>query len=74
MTLQREWRKHQKKLRKLHGRIYRLNEDMLASMDDDDIEDLYDDLQDLEDDLEGVIMPERLQTWLSCQVRKWFFS
>lgn len=35
---QREWRKHQREVKKLHGRLERLNEDVLYSLDDDDIE------------------------------------
>ena len=45
---ERKWRKHQKVLKKLHGRINRLNEDVLHDMDDDDIEDLYEDLEDFQ--------------------------
>ena len=68
---QREWRKHQKRLHRLHGRIHRLNEDILYAMDDDDIEDIYDDLEDFQDDLEDEDQPQLLQTWLACQVRWW---
>ena len=68
---QREWRKFQKKLRKLHGRIFKLNEDILTSMDDDDIEDLYEDLEDFQEDIEEDMLPERLKTWLTCQIRWW---
>ncbi len=67
----REWRKHQKKLKNLHGRIHRLNEDILTSMDDDDIEDLYDDLEDFDDDIEDEEQHGRLKTWLTCQLRWW---
>ena len=68
---QRQWQKHQKRLKQIHGRIHRLNEDILYSMDDDDIEDIYDDLDDIQDDLEDEDQPQTLQTWLACQVRWW---
>lgn len=68
---QREWRKHQERLKHLHDRIHRLNEDILYSMDDDDIEDIYEDLDDLQDDMDDEDQPQILQTWLACQVRWW---
>jgi len=68
----REWRKHQMTLKQLHGRINRMNEDMITSMDDDEIEDIYDDLEDLQDDLDdSEHQPEKLKTWLTCQIRWW---
>ena len=69
---QREWKKQQKRVKKMHGRIHRLNEDKLYSMDDDDIEDIYEDLDELEEDLDHVEeQPERLKNWLTCQSRWW---
>lgn len=67
----RQWQKYQRRFHKLHGRIHRLNEDILYSMDDDDIEDLYEDLEDFMDDLDSDVKPERLTTWLTCQTRWW---
>lgn len=68
---QREWHKHQKRLRKINGRIQRLTEEILLSMDDDDIEDIYEDIDDFADDVEDREIPEQLRTWLSCQTRWW---
>ena len=68
---QREWKKQQKRFKKLHGRIHRLNEDMLYSMDDDDIEDMYEDLDDFEDDVNLEEQPTKLKDWLTCQIRWW---
>ena len=68
----REWRKHQKRLKKLHGRIQKLNEEIFHSLDDDDIDDMYDDLDDLQDDVEDEDnAPEELKNWLTCQTRWW---
>lgn len=68
---QREWHKYQKRLRKINGRIQRLTEEILLSMDDDDIEDIYEDIDDFADDIEDREIPEQLRTWLSCQTRWW---
>jgi len=68
---QREWKKHQKRFKKLYGRIHRLNEDMFYSMDDDDIEDMYEDLDDFEDDVDVHEQPAKLKDWLTCQMRWW---
>jgi len=69
---QREWQKHQRTLRNLHGRVEKLNENLFMDMDDDDIEDMYDDFEDFEDDIEDKKeQPEGLKTWLSCQLRWW---
>ena len=68
----REWRKHQKTLHKLYGRIEKLNENLFIDMDDDDIEDMYDDLNDFEDNVDdNKEQPQGLKTWLSCQLRWW---
>ena len=67
----RRWKKYQKTFKKILGRIQKLNEDSLVTLDDDDIEDLYDDLDDLMDDLEDKEISEKLKTWLTCQLRWW---
>lgn len=68
---QREWHKHQKRLRKISGRIQRLTEEILLSMDDDDVEDIYEDVEDFIEDMEDREIPEQLRTWLTCQARWW---
>lgn len=68
---QREWKKQQKRFRKLYGRILQLNEDMFYSMDDDDVEDMWEDIDDFQDDIEVDEQPEKLKNWLVCQVRWW---
>ena len=68
---QREWRKYQKRLRKINGRLQRLNEEIFLSMDDDDVEDVYEDMEDFADDIEERKVPEKLRTWLTCQLRWW---
>ncbi|ELU07159.1 hypothetical protein CAPTEDRAFT_216524 [Capitella teleta] len=69
---QREWKKHQKRFNKMHGRLRHLNAEILLDMEDDDLDDFYDDLDDLQDDLEDEVdVPEQLMTWLTCQMRWW---
>jgi hypothetical protein len=69
---QREWKKHQHRFNKMHGRLRQLNAELLVDMEDDDLDDLYDDLDDLQDDLEDEVdVPEQLMTWLTCQMRWW---
>ena len=68
----RRWDKHQKKARKLHGRLQRLNNDMFLTMDDDDMDDMYEDFEDLQDDVDDMEqVPEQMMAWLTCQVRWW---
>ena len=69
---QRKWRKYQKQLRKLQGRLQKLNEVIFMSMDDDDIEDIYEDLENFDDEIDNVReLPEQKRTWLTCQLRWW---
>ena len=68
----RAWRQHNnRRLRKIGGRIERLNEEMFLSMDDDDVEDTYEDLKDVGEDMEKRDMTDDLRTWMSCQLRWW---
>ena len=68
----RAWRQHNnRRLRKIGGRIERLNEEMLLSMDDDDVEDIYEDLKDVREDVEKREESHDLRTWMSCQLRWW---
>lgn len=68
----RAWRQHHnRRLRKIGGRIERLNEDMFLSMDDDNVEDIYEDLKDVKEDIEEFDMTDDLWTWMSCQLRWW---
>ena len=69
---QRKWRKYQKQLRKLQGRLQKLNEVIFMSMDDDDVEDIYEDLENFDDEIDNVReLPEQKRTWLTCQLRWW---
>ena len=68
----REQRKQKQRLRKMLGRLHQFNEEMLYSMDDDDIEEMWDDFRKLKDDFDDVKeKPDRLRMWLVCQTRWW---
>jgi len=69
---QRAWRQHNNgRLRKVGGRIERLSEEMLLSMDDDDVEDIYEDLKDVAKDVQKRDKSDDVRTWMSCQLRWW---
>ena len=68
----REQRKQKQRFRKMHGRVERFNEELLYSMDDDDIEEMWDDFRKLRSDFDDVEeQPDRLRMWLVCQTRWW---
>ena len=68
----REQRKQKQRLRKMLGRWHQFNEEMLYSMDDDDIEEMWEDFRKLKDDFDDVKEhPDRLRMWLVCQTRWW---
>ena len=68
----REQRKQKQRFRKMNGRVERFNEELLYSMDDDDIEEMWDDFRKLRSDFDDVEeQPDRLRMWLVCQTRWW---
>ena len=68
----REQRKQKQRFRKMNGRVERFDEELLYSMDDDDIEEMWDDFRKLRSDFDDVEeQPDRLRMWLVCQTRWW---
>ena len=68
---QKNSRKFNKRFRKLHNRINKINERNFGKMDEDDMEDLHSDIQDFDEDVGSAKKMSSLKNWLSCQLRWW---